>query len=123
VARYAVRRTLAGKRSERRYRLRANPVRGLPGVSGCCRKSSCRKTTRCRLPNTGRVPSTSSFIARYFREIPEAEVLPGDLVVYKLGLAYAHAAAVVVQWPEYVIQAEMRHGVSGAHGDEAPGVP
>jgi cell wall-associated NlpC family hydrolase len=59
------------------------------------------------------------FIARYFREIPEAEVLPGDLVVYKLGHAYAHAA-VVVSWPEYVIQAEMRHGVSGAHGVRFP---
>jgi cell wall-associated NlpC family hydrolase len=59
------------------------------------------------------------FIARYFREIPESDVLPGDLVVYKLGHAYAHAA-VVVSWPEYVIQAEMRHGVSGAHGTKHP---
>jgi cell wall-associated NlpC family hydrolase len=59
------------------------------------------------------------FISRYFREIPEAEVRPGDLVVYKLGLDYAHAG-IIVSWPEYVIQAELRHGVSGAHGTKHP---
>lgn len=58
-------------------------------------------------------------VDKYFLEIPEADVLPGDLVVYKLGLAYAHAA-IVVRWPDYVIQAEAVHGVSGAHGSKSP---
>ena len=59
------------------------------------------------------------FVDQFFRPIEEAEALPGDLVVYKLGLAYAHAA-VIVEWPGYVIQAEVRHGVSGAHGTKTP---
>jgi hypothetical protein len=54
-------------------------------------------------------------VDRFFREISEADVQPGDLAVYKLGHAYAHAA-LVVAWPHNVIQAESRHGVSGAHG-------
>jgi cell wall-associated NlpC family hydrolase len=58
-------------------------------------------------------------VAAYFSEIEESEVLPGDIVVYKLGLAYAHAA-IVIEWPHYVIQAEARHGVSGAHGTKTP---
>jgi cell wall-associated NlpC family hydrolase len=58
-------------------------------------------------------------VDRFFREIPEAEVQPGDIVVYKLGHAYAHAA-IVINWPEHVIQAELRHGVSGAHGTKLP---
>ena len=60
-----------------------------------------------------------SVVDRFFRQIEEAEVQPGDLVVYKLGLAYAHAA-IVVEWPNYVIQAELRHGVSGSHGTKNP---
>lgn len=59
------------------------------------------------------------FVDRFFRPITEGEVQPGDLVVYKLGLAYAHAAF-IVEWPRYVIQAEARHGVSGAHGTHTP---
>jgi cell wall-associated NlpC family hydrolase len=58
-------------------------------------------------------------VDRFFREIPEAEALPGDVVVYKLGLAYAHAA-IIIEWPNNVIQAEARHGVSGAHGTKTP---
>ena len=58
-------------------------------------------------------------VDQYFRDIPEAEALPGDLVVYKLGHAYSHAA-VIVRWPEHVIQAEQRHGVCGAHGTKLP---
>lgn len=58
-------------------------------------------------------------VATYFREIPEAEVLPGDLVVYKLGLAYAHAG-VIIKWPDYVMQAVGHHGVSGTHGIKNP---
>lgn len=58
-------------------------------------------------------------VDKYFEEIPESEVLPGDLVVYKLGLAYAHAA-IVIRWPDYIIQAEAVHGVSGAHATKTP---
>lgn len=58
-------------------------------------------------------------VATFFREIPEAEVLPGDLVVFKLGLAYSHAA-VVIRWPDYLIHAVGRHGVSGVHGGKSP---
>lgn len=58
-------------------------------------------------------------VAQYCREIPEAEAKPGDIVVYKLGLAYAHAA-LIVEWPNFIIQAEARHGVSGAHGTKSP---
>lgn len=58
-------------------------------------------------------------LAQYFHEIPEEEVKPGDVVVYKLGLAYAHAA-IVVTWPDYVIQAGYSHGVVGAHGSKSP---
>jgi len=58
-------------------------------------------------------------VARYFREIPEADVQPGDLVIYKLGHAFAHGA-IVIEWPRYIVQAEGRHGVSGAHGSKSP---
>lgn len=58
-------------------------------------------------------------VDQYFRDIPESEALPGDVVVYKLGHAFAHAA-LIVSWPDYVIQAEDRHGVAGAHGIKTP---
>lgn len=58
-------------------------------------------------------------IRKYFREIPEAEVLPGDIVVYKLGLAFAHAA-LVVEWPAFVVHAFAHGGVRGASGDKHP---
>jgi cell wall-associated NlpC family hydrolase len=60
-----------------------------------------------------------NLVSQYFREIREAEVQAGDIVVYKLGLAYAHAA-IIVEWPHNIIQAEARHGVSGAHGTKTP---
>jgi len=58
-------------------------------------------------------------IDKFFRVIPESEVLPGDIVCYKLGLAMAHAA-IIIFWPQFVIQAELRHGVSGSHGLKNP---
>jgi hypothetical protein len=54
-------------------------------------------------------------VMKYMREITEAEVLPGDAVIYKIGLAFTHAA-IIVSWPEYVIQAIETHGVSAGHG-------
>jgi len=60
-------------------------------------------------------------VREYMREIPEAEVKPGDLVLYDIhGTgSYSHGA-LVVEWPGYVIHAMARHGVSGAHGTEHP---
>lgn len=60
-----------------------------------------------------------SIVDRFFRPISEAEVEPGDLVVYKIGLAYAHAA-LIISWPHHIIQAEIHHGVSGSHGTRNP---
>jgi cell wall-associated NlpC family hydrolase len=58
-------------------------------------------------------------VSKHMREIPEAEALPGDTVVYKLGLAFAHAA-IVVEWPNFVIHAFAHGGVRGASGDKHP---
>lgn len=58
-------------------------------------------------------------ISKYFDEIPEADVKPGDIVVYKLGLAFAHAA-IVVEWPSFVVHAFAHGGVRGASGDKHP---
>ena len=45
-------------------------------------------------------------VLQYFREIPESEVLPGDVVVWKLigSKAYCHAA-IIKSWPDYCIHA------------------
>lgn len=45
-------------------------------------------------------------VLRYFREIPEAEVQPGDVVVWRLtgSKSYCHGA-IVKSWPDYIIHA------------------
>jgi cell wall-associated NlpC family hydrolase len=58
-------------------------------------------------------------VATYFDEIREQEALPGDLVVYKLGLAYAHGA-IIVRWPDQIIDAELHGGVKVRHGTNKP---
>ena len=60
-------------------------------------------------------------VAKYMREIPESEVQPGDVVVYKLGLAYAHGG-IVVGWPDTVIHAigGNNRGVQHTHGKNTP---
>ncbi len=58
-------------------------------------------------------------IDTYFRPVPESQAEPGDLVCYQLGLAMAHAA-IIISWPDHIIQAELRHGVSGSHGVNNP---
>lgn len=60
-------------------------------------------------------------IDMFFRPILESEAKPGDLVCYQLGLAMAHAG-IIVEWPNFIIQAELRHGVSGSHGLNNPGL-
>lgn len=58
-------------------------------------------------------------VDKYFRDIPEQEAQPGDLVVYKLGHSFSHAG-IIVEWPSFIIHAEEKHGVSGTHGIKAP---
>jgi hypothetical protein len=54
-------------------------------------------------------------IRKFAREIPEAEVLPGDIVVYKIGKGWSHGA-IIVSWPEHIVHALIREGVHAAHG-------
>lgn len=60
-----------------------------------------------------------TLIDSYFDPIEESEAKPGDVVCYQIGHAMAHAA-IIISWPEFVIQAELRHGVSGSHGTNNP---
>lgn len=45
-------------------------------------------------------------VLQYFREIPESEVLPGDIVVWRLtgSKSYCHGA-IIKSWPDYFIHA------------------
>jgi cell wall-associated NlpC family hydrolase len=58
-------------------------------------------------------------VEEFMREIPESEVGPGDVVVYKLGLAFAHAG-IVASWPDAIVHAMAHHGVTLAHGRNHP---
>ena len=62
-----------------------------------------------------------SLVDRFFSPIEEAAVLPGDLVLYRIGHAYAHAG-IIIEWPSFVVHAELLHGVSGTHGLNNPGL-
>jgi cell wall-associated NlpC family hydrolase len=56
-------------------------------------------------------------VQQYCDEITEAELQPGDLVMYrhrKLSI-FTHAA-IVVQWPEAVLHAVQHRGVIMSHG-------
>jgi cell wall-associated NlpC family hydrolase len=46
-------------------------------------------------------PTYLNHIETFMREIPEEEVQAGDVVVYKLGLAFAHAG-IIVKWPLFI---------------------
>ena len=50
-----------------------------------------------------------NFVLGYAKEIEEDSVLRGDLVLYRIGRAYAHAA-IVMEWPYEIIHA---HKLSG----------
>lgn len=54
-------------------------------------------------------------IASLADEVHESRAQPGDIVVYRIGRAYSHAA-LIVHWPESVIHADGRRGVTAAHG-------
>lgn len=56
-------------------------------------------------------------IGRYTREITEAEVQPGDFVLYKLGRGFSHGA-VIIKWPDFVVHAVAGYGVTGCHGSQ-----
>lgn len=49
------------------------------------------------------------YLLRYGREIAEAQARAGDVVLYRVGRSYSHAA-IVVDWPARVIHA---HALSG----------
>jgi cell wall-associated NlpC family hydrolase len=46
------------------------------------------------------------FVLKLGKEIDEKAAKPGDLVLYKIGRAYAHAAIIVV-WPNEIIHAHL----------------
>lgn len=54
-------------------------------------------------------------VEKYMREIPESEAKMGDLVLYKFGRGFAHAA-IIIDWPEHVVHANERDGVVAGHG-------
>lgn len=58
-------------------------------------------------------------VRKYMNQIPEHKAEPGDVVVYKLGLAFAHAG-IIVSWPVSIIHAMAHHGVTFAHGRNHP---
>ena len=51
----------------------------------------------------------AEFVLRYAHEITESEVGMGDLVLYRVGRSFSHAA-IVVDWPREIIHA---HKLSG----------
>lgn len=53
-------------------------------------------------------------VSRYMREIPESEAQPGDIVLFKIGLGFAHAA-IIKSYPDFVIHALSKYGVVGGH--------
>jgi cell wall-associated NlpC family hydrolase len=51
----------------------------------------------------------ADFVLRYAREIRADEARPADVVLYKIGRCFAHAA-IIVEWPREIIHA---HKLSG----------
>jgi cell wall-associated NlpC family hydrolase len=55
------------------------------------------------------------WILKFAREIKESEVMPGDLVMYKVGRGFSHGA-IVIEWPNHIIHATKTiHGVISSH--------
>lgn len=48
-------------------------------------------------------------------EIPESEVQPADIVLYRFVQSWTHGA-IVVKWPSFVLHSIKPHGVCGANG-------
>jgi cell wall-associated NlpC family hydrolase len=56
------------------------------------------------------------WVLKYAREITESEVKPGDLVMYRVGRGFSHAA-IIIEWPRHIIHAtQTLHGVISSHG-------
>lgn len=49
------------------------------------------------------------------REITEAEVLPGDFVIYRVAASWAHGG-IIINWPDYILHPILNRGVIGSHG-------
>lgn len=49
------------------------------------------------------------------REILEAEVKPGDFVIYKVAASWTHGG-IIISWPDYVLHPIIGRGVVGSHG-------
>lgn len=49
------------------------------------------------------------------REITEAEILPGDFVIYKVAASWTHGG-IVIRWPDYMLHPIKELGVVGSHG-------
>ncbi len=61
----------------------------------------------------------ADFVLRYAHEIAESEVGMGDLVLYRVGHSFSHAA-IVVDWPREIIHAHKLSGkVVAMRGDVA----
>lgn len=56
-------------------------------------------------------------ILKYMREVPESEVKKGDVVLYKMGRGWAHAA-IVIHWPEFIVHVTEHDGVVAGHGGQ-----
>jgi len=54
-------------------------------------------------------------VRRFAREIPESEVKPGDIVLYKFGKGFYHGS-IIVEWPAYILHSLQREGVTAGHG-------
>jgi cell wall-associated NlpC family hydrolase len=57
-------------------------------------------------------------VERFTHEIPESEVKPGDVALFKLGHAYAHGG-IVIEWP-VIVHALAHGGVRLANADTHP---
>lgn len=53
-------------------------------------------------------------VEKFFTEITEAEVQPGDLIIYKVVNSWTHGA-IVVDYPENVLHAVVGRGVISSH--------
>jgi hypothetical protein len=66
------------------------------------------------------VPEGSEYvdtILKYCDEIPESDVRPGDIALYKTSHGWMHSA-IVVDWPTVIIHAIEKRGVVRGHGKD-----
>lgn len=56
------------------------------------------------------------YLSKLATEIPEEQALEGDVVIYKVGRCFSHAAILIEPWPGKVIHAINGLGVTITHG-------